>query len=157
MDKGRAPSYIGTEVIRPPRMTAEADHDLAQARCPRKLPVQQCHELALRPQPANPAIRTVRLDKPVERTPGNMLQNRVKNAILVPHGVVPCSCPGSFGDVQDRVESAPCTSSTKTQPDSRGPSPAMTGGCLHPLSASSLIGRRVIPARLRALRRYRWD
>jgi len=28
-------------------------------------------------------------------------------------------CPGTFGDVQDRVESTPCASSTKTQPDSR--------------------------------------
>jgi hypothetical protein len=35
------------------------------------------------------------------------------------------SCPGTLPDVQDRVESTPCASSTKTEPDSRGLVPAI--------------------------------
>jgi hypothetical protein len=30
------------------------------------------------------------------------------------------SCPGTFADIQHRVESTPCAPSTKSQPDSRG-------------------------------------
>src|SRR6202048_3289273 len=44
----------------------------------------------------------------------------MKYAILMQHGVDLHSCPGTLADVQDRVESMPCASSTKTQPDSRG-------------------------------------
>src|SRR5438045_2240095 len=36
------------------------------------------------------------------------------------------SSPETCGDVQARVESTPCTPSTKTEPDSRGTSPGMT-------------------------------
>src|ERR1700730_14428520 len=50
----------------------------------------------------------------------------MKYAILMQHGVDLHSCPGTLADVHDRVESMPCASSTKTQPDSRGSSPAMT-------------------------------
>src|SRR6202043_4199151 len=50
----------------------------------------------------------------------------MKYAILMQHGVDLHSCPGTLADVHDRVESMPCASSTKTQPDSRGTSPAMT-------------------------------
>jgi hypothetical protein len=35
------------------------------------------------------------------------------------------SCPGTLAHVQDRVESTPCTLSTKTEPDSRGLVPAI--------------------------------
>src|SRR6202043_1523901 len=43
----------------------------------------------------------------------------MKYAILMQHGVDLHSCPGTLADVHDRVESMPCASSTKTQPDSR--------------------------------------
>src|SRR6185312_11876026 len=66
-----------------------------------------------------------------------------------------CSCLGTFADVQDRVESTPCTLSTKLEPDSRalvagihllaadfkawmaGTSPAMTNCRFDPKSSRS--------------------
>jgi hypothetical protein len=41
-----------------------------------------------------PMIGTVGRHKPIEIAPRNPLQKIVENAILVPHGVAPLSCPG---------------------------------------------------------------
>src|ERR1700686_1431140 len=49
----------------------------------------------------------------------------MKYAILMEHGVDLHSWPGTLADVHDRLESMPCASSTKTQPDSRGLVPAI--------------------------------
>ncbi|MGO9006384.1 MAG: hypothetical protein ACLQIQ_03435, partial [Beijerinckiaceae bacterium] len=50
----------------------------------------------------------------------------VEDAIFVPHGVVPFSCPDESRNPLNRLESMPCSSSRKNEPDSRGTSPAMT-------------------------------
>src|SRR5438477_12448071 len=50
------------------------------------------------------------------------------------------SSPETCGDVQARVESTPCTPSTKTEPDSRGTSPRMT------MLRGGLLGERVADA-----------
>ncbi|ARM90200.1 hypothetical protein RHEC894_CH03958 [Rhizobium sp. CIAT894] len=46
----------------------------------------------------------------------------------MPHGVAPISCPRSSRNARIRVESTPCTMSTKFKPDSSGSSPRMTEG-----------------------------
>src|ERR1700738_611363 len=64
----------------------------------------------------------------------------MKYAILMQHGVDLHSCPGTLADVQDRVESMPCASSTKTQPDSRGLVPGIH--VFLPLIYKDVDGRR---------------
>jgi hypothetical protein len=67
--------------------------------------------------------------EPIKRRPRNVLQETVQNAILMPHGVDPFSCPEYRPDARNRLESTPCNLSTKTQPDSRGTSPRIVGRC----------------------------
>src|SRR5258706_8532529 len=47
----------------------------------------------------------------------------MKNAILVAWHCSPVSCPDRRQNVPDRVESMPCSVSSKTQPDSRAAKP----------------------------------
>jgi len=124
--KRRALRRRHAQVIKPRGMALQLRHDLAQAHRPRQLAVKQRHELALRRKPAHRKISFVLLHKRIEHAPRNMLQNPVENAILMPHGVDPFSCPDTLGRVRNRVESTSCPMSTKTQPDSRGTRPAMT-------------------------------
>jgi hypothetical protein len=55
-----------------------------------------------------------------------MLQDSVKYAVLMPHGVDPLPCPEALPDVRKTEESTPCALSTKTQPDSRAAVQGMT-------------------------------
>src|SRR6185312_8726546 len=55
----------------------------------RKLGIQQRHQLTLRCQPAYTAIGTVRLHQPFELAPRQVLQNFMKDAIVMPHGAEP--------------------------------------------------------------------
>jgi hypothetical protein len=84
------------------------------------LPVQKRDELIPRRQPAHARIGPVRVHQTVEHMPGHVLQDGVKYAILMPHGVDPLPCPEMLPDVRKTEESTPCALSTKTQPDSRG-------------------------------------
>ncbi|AIC26228.1 hypothetical protein IE4771_CH01076 [Rhizobium etli bv. mimosae str. IE4771] len=43
----------------------------------------------------------------------------------MPHGVAPLSCPRSSRNARIRVESTPCTMSTKFKPDSSGLDPGI--------------------------------
>jgi transposase len=52
-----------------------------------------------------------------------MLQYLMKNAIVMPHGVDPFSCPRTPASARKPVESTPCTLPTKTKPDSSGLDP----------------------------------
>ena len=74
-------------------MALQASNDRAQAGRPGKLPVQQGNELALRRQTPHALVRVMRRYEPIELGPRNPLQEIVENAILVPHGVAPLSCP----------------------------------------------------------------
>src|SRR4030088_700505 len=118
--EGRAPNRIRTQMVKPRRMTRKPCHDLAQARRTGKLAVEQRHELALRRQPPHPRIGAMLFHKRIEPMPRNVLQQAVKYCIVMAHGADLHSCPGTLADVQDRIESTSCASSTKIQPDSRG-------------------------------------
>src|SRR5207245_10440266 len=66
--------------------------NLAPARRAGQLAVQQGQELALRRQPTDPDIRPVRRHQPLEILPRHVLQQLMKYAILVQHGI-DLSCP----------------------------------------------------------------
>ncbi len=74
-------------------MALQARLDIAQSSCIAKLRVK--HRDQVRPglQPARIPLRFVLFHKPVEHGPRNMLQNSMKNDILMLHGVDPFSCP----------------------------------------------------------------
>jgi hypothetical protein len=67
--------------------------DLAQTACPAKL--RQQHRDQMRPglHHALIPISIVLRHEPIESRPWNLLQNAMKNDILVRHGVDPFSCP----------------------------------------------------------------
>src|SRR4051794_38736966 len=69
-------------------MARQARYDLAQTCRPRKLAVEQRNELSLGRQPPYPHIGTVIFHKSVEPIPRNMLQQPVKYAILMQHGLI---------------------------------------------------------------------
>ena len=69
----RTPRQPGPDVVEPHRMALQTGDDIAQARCPRQLTVEQRHELAFRGQLANPRIGSVRCYQPVKFIPRQML------------------------------------------------------------------------------------
>jgi hypothetical protein len=122
--QGRPLRQLGAQVIEPRLLARHAVDDVAQARRPGQLAIQQRDELAFRRQPAHPSIGPVLFHQALEIRPRHLLQQIMKHAILMQHGICPLES-GTFPNVQPRVESMPCPLSTKTQPDSRGPSPAI--------------------------------
>src|SRR5205807_2879129 len=121
----RTARRCGAKVIKAALMALQPRLDLAQARSAFQLAVQQRDKLALAGQPPHSVIRSMRADQLVEHIPRHMLQQPVKHAIVMPHGIDPPLVSGSFRNVQNRVESMPCALSSKTQPDSRGLDPAI--------------------------------
>jgi len=113
--QGRALRRPHPQMIEPGRMAGQTGDDFAQARRARKLAVQQGHKLAFRVEPTNPRIGPVLADQAVKNIPRYVLQQLMKNAILVAWHCSPVSCPDRRQNVPDRVESMPCLSS-KTQP-----------------------------------------
>src|SRR4051794_3566670 len=69
-------------------MARQAGYDLAQTCRPRKLAVEQRNELSFGRQPPYPRIGAVIFHKSVEPIPRNMLQQPVKYAILMQHGLI---------------------------------------------------------------------
>lgn len=100
--------------------------DLAQALGTRELAVHQSDELALGRHAPHAPVRPVLFNKPIERAPGHELQKLVEQVIVVPHGADPIPCSMQPASSRITVESAPCTASRKTEPDSRGARPRMT-------------------------------
>src|ERR1700733_507071 len=101
-------------------MAAKPGHDLTQASGSRQLTVEKCQELPFRGQLSHPRIRIVLLHKCFKPVPRHELQNVAEYCIVMRHGDDFPSCPGTLAYVQDRIESTPCASSTKIEPDSRG-------------------------------------
>jgi hypothetical protein len=89
--QGRAPNRTCTQMIEPRRMALQSRHNLAQARCPRELAVEQRDKLTFRRQPTNPRSCSMRRHQPVKLAPRQVLQNSMKNAILMAHGIDPPS------------------------------------------------------------------
>src|SRR5579871_1184020 len=108
------------------RVARKPGHNLAQPFCAEQLAIKQSNQLPLGREPSDPRISAVLFHKGLKARPRNVLQNAMEYCILMAHGAGPHSCPGTLADVQDRIESTPCASSTKFEPDSRGTSPAMT-------------------------------
>src|SRR5262245_19867869 len=94
-------------------MALQATSNVTQADGAGQLSVDKRHKLALGRQPPHMLVGLMAIHKPVEGRPGNALQKIVEDAILVPHGVVSCSCPRSSPNARTRVESIPCAVSTK--------------------------------------------
>ena len=74
-------------------MALQARFDLAQTSRAAKLSVQHRDQMSLGLQAARIPVGIVLLHKPIEDLPRNMLQNSMKNDILVLHGLGPFSCP----------------------------------------------------------------
>ena len=124
--KRRARYRARAEMVEPVRMTGEPGFNLAQALRAGQLPVQKCDELIPGRQPAHPRVGPVRFHQPIKCLPRHVLQDRVKYAILMPHGVDLLPCPKTLPDVRKTEESTPCALSNKTQPDSRACGQEMT-------------------------------
>jgi len=89
--QGRALRRPHPQVIKPGRMARQSGDDLAQAHRPRQLAVQQCNKLAFCVQAPNPRIGPVFVDQPLKHIPRYVLQDSMKNAILMAHGIDPPS------------------------------------------------------------------
>ncbi len=91
-----------------PRLVAEQPGlDLAQAHRAGQLGVEHGHELAAGAEPALRRVRAVHLNQTVKRIPGSLLENFMKNGILMRHGIAPLMSKTS-PDVQTSVESISC-------------------------------------------------
>jgi hypothetical protein len=75
-------------------MALQATGDLPKALRARKLAVEQGDQQVFGRQLPHPMVGTMPRHKTIELVPRNPLQKIMKNAILVPHGVAPLSCPG---------------------------------------------------------------
>jgi hypothetical protein len=106
--QGRAPRQHSSQVVEPRPLAFNPADNLAQARRTRQLSVEQRQKLALRRQSAHPRIGPMRAHQRVEFRPRQMLQQLMKHAIVMPHGADPRFVSGTFGDVQPRIDTAPC-------------------------------------------------
>ena len=80
-------------VIQPSAVALQTANNLAQARRPGKLPIEQRDELVLGGQMAHMFVRTVILNMLIKYVPRNALQQIMKHAIVMPHGVAPLPYP----------------------------------------------------------------
>ena len=74
-------------MVEPGRMADQPCLDLAQARRTGQLPEQQRQELAFAGQTPDPIVGPVLVHKPFKNVPRNVLQNLMKNAIVMPHDI----------------------------------------------------------------------
>ena len=80
-------------MVKPGRVALQPADDLAQARGPGKLAVQQGDELVFGGQSTDVFVRPMLIDQALERIPGKTLQHIVEYSIVMPHGVDPHPCP----------------------------------------------------------------
>jgi hypothetical protein len=83
------------------------------------------YAFADRRQPANPSIGPVLFHQRVELLPREVLQQLMKNAIVMAHGIDPQLVSGSFPNNPGPVESMPCAMYSKNVPDSRAAMPSI--------------------------------
>jgi hypothetical protein len=91
--QGRAARRRHAKVVKPALVALKPGFDLAQAGGSFELTVEQRHELAFGAQSPHPPIRSMPLNQTIKHIPGHALQQPMKNAIVMPHGIVPRSCP----------------------------------------------------------------
>jgi hypothetical protein len=83
-------------MIEPRPLALDPTDNLPQARRAGKLAVEHGQELALAGQSARPRVRPVRPRQPIKIIPWHMLQQLMKYAIVMPHGIDPPLVSGSF-------------------------------------------------------------
>ena len=74
-------------------VASQVRFNLAQAPRAAKLRIQHRDQMSLGLYDTAIPVGIVPIHKPIEDRPRNMLQKPMKNAILMPHGVDPFSCP----------------------------------------------------------------
>ena len=123
--QGRTPRQFGAQMVEPRPMALNPADNLTQARRASKLPVQHGQKLTFRRQPANPSIGPVLDHQCVELLPRDVLQQLMKNAIVMAHGTDPRSCPDRSPTIPAQWNQCrtPCTA--KNVPDNRGRLPAL--------------------------------
>src|SRR5207249_12309207 len=94
--QGRAPRQLRPQMVEPCGVALDPADNLAQARRARELAVEHGEKLALARQSARPRIRPMRPRQPVEIVPRQMLQQLMKYAIVMAHGIDPPLVSGSF-------------------------------------------------------------
>ncbi len=129
--QGRAPRQFGAQMVEPRPVALDPTDNLTQARRARKLPVQHGQKLTFRRQPASPNIGPVLLHQRVELLPRDVLQQLMKNAIVMTHGIDPRSCPDRSLTIPAQWNQCHALCRAKNVPDSRGLDPA-----IHPSRAS---------------------
>ena len=91
--KGRARHRARTQMVKSRRMALKRADDVPQTFGAGQLPVKQGQKLALGRQLAHTRIRAMLFHKTLECAPRKVLRDRVKYAILMPHGLASFSCP----------------------------------------------------------------
>jgi len=91
--EGRPRNRRATEMIKPSRLALQARLDVAQTPRSAELSVEHRDEVRPRPQTARIATGLMLLHKAIEPRPRNLLQQAMKYAILMPHGVDPFPSP----------------------------------------------------------------
>jgi len=94
--QGRTPRQCGAKMIEPRPVALDPADDLTQARRSGKLPVQHRQKLTSGRQPAHPRVGPVLLHQRIELLPREVLQQLMKNAIVMAHGIDPPLVSGSF-------------------------------------------------------------
>src|SRR3974377_2194523 len=94
--QGRTPRQCGAKMIEPRPVALDPADDLTQARPSGKPPVQHPQKLTSGRQPAHPRVGPVLLHQRIELLPREVLQQLMKNAIVMAHGIDPPLVSGSF-------------------------------------------------------------
>jgi len=89
----RSRNRAAAQMVKLAGMAAQAGFDVAQTARPAKLGKQHGNQMRLGPQGARIPLSLVFLHKFVVQRPRNMLQECVKDDILMLHGLDPFSCP----------------------------------------------------------------
>ena len=128
--KGRAPRNSPADVIEPRLVARHRRFDLAQRAGAGQLAVQQRDQLVTGLELAHQFIAAVLVHKPIERAPRNEFEQIVENAILMPHGVDPLSCPDDSKPSGSEKNQCRALLQAQNVPDSRGLVPAIHVFCL---------------------------
>jgi hypothetical protein len=87
--QGRAPRQLGARMVEPRRLALDPPDNLTQARRSRQLAIKHGQKLAFGDQSASPRIRPMRHRQPIEIIPRHRLQQLMKNAMVMAHGIDP--------------------------------------------------------------------
>jgi hypothetical protein len=116
------------DVIKPRLVARHRGFDLAQRTGAGQLAVQQRNQLVTGLELAYQFVAAVLVHKPIEHGPRNQFEQFVENAMLMPHGVDPLSCPDVSTPSGSEKNQCRALLQAQNVPDSRGTRPGMTKG-----------------------------